>query len=201
MQVHIAGNEQRMIRTAIVGASGYSGAELMRLLSARGDVHVATVTANSAVGQPVDAVYPALTGRVEGTFEEFDPGRGLQVDLAFVALPSGQGMSVVPRLLAAGARVIDLGGDFRLKSAELYERYYAHTHTATDLLAESVYGLPELNADAIRRARLVANLAATRRAQSSACCPLSTMGSSGGRGSPSPQCRVSLVRDEARRWR
>ncbi len=157
MQLKIVNDGQCMIRAAIVGASGYSGAELMRLLSTRSDVRVESVTANSAAGQAVDAVYPALTGRVDGTFEEFDPDRGLQVDLAFVALPSGQGMSVVPRLLDAGARVIDLGGDFRLKSPELYERYYAHPHGAAGLLAESVYGLPEVNAEQIRSARLVAN--------------------------------------------
>jgi N-acetyl-gamma-glutamyl-phosphate reductase len=146
-----------MIRAAIIGASGYSGAELMRILSARADVSLECVTANTSAGQRVDALYPALAGSVDLAFEEFHPGQGPPVDVAFVALPSGQGMAVVPSLQETVERVIDLGGDFRLKSPAVYERYYGHTHTATALLPEAVYGLPELNREKIARARLIAN--------------------------------------------
>jgi N-acetyl-gamma-glutamyl-phosphate reductase len=146
-----------MIRAAIVGASGYSGAELLRILSRHADVTVATVTANTSVGQRVDALYPDLTGTTDLVFEEFRPDAMATVDVAFVALPSGQGMAVVPGLLGRAARVIDLGGDFRLKSTAAYERYYGHPHTAPELLREAVYGLPELNRTAIAGARLVAN--------------------------------------------
>jgi N-acetyl-gamma-glutamyl-phosphate reductase len=146
-----------VIRAAIIGASGYSGAELMRILSARTDVVLESVTANTSVGQRVDAVYPALTGSVDLVFEEFRPGETQRVDVAFVALPSGQGMGVVPHLLGHADRVIDLGGDFRLKSTAAYEQYYGHAHAAPGLLSEAVYGLPELNRGAIAGARLVAN--------------------------------------------
>jgi N-acetyl-gamma-glutamyl-phosphate reductase len=146
-----------MIRAAIVGASGYSGAELLRILSGHVDVTIAAVTANTSVGQRVDALYPDLTGTTDLVFEEFRPDAMSAVDVAFVALPSGQGMAVVPRLLGRAAKVVDLGGDFRLKSTSAYEQYYGHAHAAPDLLPEAVYGLPELNRAAIAAARLVAN--------------------------------------------
>jgi len=148
---------ENMTSVAIIGASGYSGAELMRLLAGREDVCLKKVTAGASAGQRVDLLYPDLAGRVPLSFEEFLPGKSEQVDVAFVALPSGEGMRVVPGLRSWASRVIDLGGDFRLKSHALYEQYYKHAHTAVDLLSEAVYGLPELNAQKIARASLVAN--------------------------------------------
>jgi len=146
-----------MIRAAIIGASGYSGAELMRLLAVRDDVRIDTVTAATSAGQRVDAVYPALAGTLDLLFEEFRPAECEPVDVAFVALPSGQGMKTVPDLLGIAKHVIDLGGDFRLRSPELYAQFYKHEHTATGLLGEAVYGLPELNREKIATARLIAN--------------------------------------------
>jgi N-acetyl-gamma-glutamyl-phosphate reductase len=146
-----------MRQTAIIGGSGYSGAELMRLLAGRADLRITRVTANTSAGQRVDALYPDLAGRVDLVFEEFAPDRVPDVDVAFVALPSGQGMTVVPALRKHGVRVIDLGGDFRLKAVGEYEQYYRHTHTAPGLLDEAVYGLPELYREEIARASLVAN--------------------------------------------
>ena len=146
-----------MIKAIIVGASGYSGAELMRLLSSRSDVSIETVTANTSAGQRVDELYPALAGRVDLKFEEYIPGKMKKYDVAFVALPSGQGMDVVPSLLDTADRVIDLGGDFRLKNTAEYLRYYGKEHTAKDLLPQAVYGLPEVNKETIKKARLVAN--------------------------------------------
>lgn len=146
-----------MFRAMIIGASGYSGAELMRLLAGRRDLRLVKVTANSSAGQRVDALYPDLAGRLDLVFEEFSAGAAEKVDLAFVALPSGQGMSVVPALRERGIRVIDLGGDFRLQVVGDYEKYYKHAHTAPALLEEAVYGLPELNREKIAKASLVAN--------------------------------------------
>jgi N-acetyl-gamma-glutamyl-phosphate reductase len=146
-----------MTRVAIIGASGYSGAELMRLLVGREDVRLTKVTAGASAGQRVDLLYPDLAGRVDLSLEAFLPEQSEQVDVAFVALPSGEAMRVVPGLRSWASRIIDLGGDFRLKSPALYEQYYKHTHTAVELLSEAVYGLPELNAHSIARASLVAN--------------------------------------------
>ncbi len=149
-----------MIRAAIIGASGYSGAELIRLLSGRKDVTIAKVTAKSSAGERVDALYPALAGSVDLSFESMNPGGPHSfdgIDVAFLALPSGEAMHIVPELLGKVKCVIDLGGDFRLPSGELYELYYKHVHTATGLLAEAVYGLPELNKRNIAQARLVCN--------------------------------------------
>ena len=146
-----------MIRAGIVGASGYSGAELIRLIASRRDVKLEWATANTSAGQRVDALYPALDGRVDLAFREFLHAELPKVDVAFVALPSGQGMQAVPQLKGVAARVIDLGGDFRLKRIAEYKEYYGKDHTAQDLLKDAVYGLPEVNKAAIGGARLVAN--------------------------------------------
>ncbi len=146
-----------MLQAAIIGGSGYSGAELLRLLAGRTDLRVVRVTGAKAAGQRVDALYPDLAGRVDLVFEEFRPGLAEGADVVFVALPSGEGMAVVPLLREKGVRVIDLGGDFRLQAAEEYRQYYGRPHTAPELLGEAVYGLPELNREKIAKASLVAN--------------------------------------------
>ncbi len=146
-----------MIHAAIVGASGYSGAELLRLLTGRNGVQVRKVIASASAGQRVDAVYPAFSGTVELAYESWDAAGCADCDLVFIAVPSGESMKIVPELLQSGPRVIDLSGDFRLPDAALYERYYAHTHAAPHLLGQAVYGLPELHRPEIAGARLVAN--------------------------------------------
>lgn len=146
-----------MLQTAIIGGSGYSGAELLRLLAGRKDLRVVRVTGATAAGQRVDALYPDLAGRTDLVFEEYRPGVWEGADVVFVALPSGEGMAVVPPLRERGIRVIDLGGDFRLQAVEEYRRYYGRPHTAPELLGEAVYGLPELNRETIAKASLVAN--------------------------------------------
>jgi N-acetyl-gamma-glutamyl-phosphate reductase len=149
--------ERKMIKVSIIGASGYSGAELLKLLSARDDARIVQVIASSSAGKKVADVYPALAGAVDLTYEEYSPDRLEHIDVAFAALPSGEAMKLVPGLLENVGRVIDLSGDFRLPSPALYKEYYKHLHTAPHLLSEAVYGLPELNADAICNARLIAN--------------------------------------------
>ncbi|MEW6511978.1 MAG: N-acetyl-gamma-glutamyl-phosphate reductase [Bacteroidota bacterium] len=146
-----------VVNAAIVGASGYSGTELLRVLSAHPEVTVTKVTAASSVGQRVDALYPALAGVCDLAYEPLVPDALQGIDVAFIALPSGEAMNVVPELLERVKTVIDLGGDFRLRSASLYEKYYKRPHAAPGLLPSSVYGLPELNKKEIASARLIAN--------------------------------------------
>jgi N-acetyl-gamma-glutamyl-phosphate reductase len=146
-----------MIHVGIIGASGYAGAELMRLLGTRPDASITKVVAGTSAGMRVTDLYPALRGTVDLTFEFLDPEGLDDLDVVFVALPSGEGMSVVPQLMDRTGHVIDLGGDFRLQDRDLYEKFYGHKHTAARLLAEAVYGLPELNKEQIASARLVAN--------------------------------------------
>ncbi len=146
-----------MIHAVIVGASGYSGAELLRLLAKRPDVSVRAVTAHQSAGKRVDELYPVFAGDVDLVYRELTDHGGSAEDIAFIALPSGEAMAIVPGLLERGCRVIDLGGDFRLPDPSLYREFYKKEHTAPHLLASAVYGLPELNAPAIAEARLVAN--------------------------------------------
>lgn len=146
-----------MIRVGIIGASGYSGVELLRLLISHGEVSVDKVSANSSVGKKVDELYPEFFGVLDREFEPFRIENFAGLDLAFVALPSGEAMNIVPELLHAVEHVIDLSGDFRLRSSKLYEQFYHHPHQASGLLRDAVYGLPEINRDRIAGARLVAN--------------------------------------------
>jgi len=153
--LHEEGNA--VVNAAIIGASGYSGAELLRILSAHPGVRVQKVTAASSAGKRVDALYPAFAGQCDLEYDELVPAGLDGIDVAFVALPSGESMKIIPLLKERVGRIIDLGGDFRLGSAELYEKYYRHGHTAPALLSTAVYGLPELNRDSIAAAKFVAN--------------------------------------------
>ncbi|MBI3189298.1 MAG: N-acetyl-gamma-glutamyl-phosphate reductase, partial [Ignavibacteriales bacterium] len=145
------------INISIVGASGYSGAELIRLCLSRPDVCLKHLVAHTSVGKRVDELYPQFAGRVEMVFEPFEVLKDGESDIVFIALPSGEAMNIVPLLQNSVERIIDVGGDFRLPSAELYEQFYRHIHTSSHLLGEAVYGLPELQKNEIARARLVAN--------------------------------------------
>ena len=146
-----------VVNAAIIGASGYSGAELLRVLSSHPGVRVQKVTAASSAGKRVDALYPAFAGQCDLEYDELVPAGLDGIDVAFVALPSGEAMKIIPLLRDRVRRIIDLGGDFRLRSAGLYEKYYRHLHTAPELLTAAVYGLPELNRDLIAAAKFVAN--------------------------------------------
>jgi N-acetyl-gamma-glutamyl-phosphate reductase len=146
-----------MIEAAIIGASGYSGAELMRILVSREDVHIRSVVAAMSAGKRVDEVYPEFSGRLDLKFGKLEDDCLDEIDVAFVALPSGESMRVVPDIMRSVGKVIDLSGDFRLSGAEEYEKFYKHQHTAAGLLGKAVYGLPELNKKAIAKASLLAN--------------------------------------------
>lgn len=146
-----------MIRAAVAGATGYAGAELVRLLCGHPEVELVAITSRQFAGQRFDRVFPAMAGRVDLRCEEIDPdGLGRRAQVVFTALPHKLPMAIAPQLLAAGCKVIDLSADFRFADARLYESVY-QPHSAKELLSEAVYGLSELYADEIGRARLVGN--------------------------------------------
>lgn len=146
-----------MVKVAIIGGSGYTGLELLRLLARHPAVALTAVTSREFAGRPVAEVFPALAGICPLNFSWPDPGKLAQeAEFFFVALPHKTAMTVIPSLLAAGARVVDLSADFRFRDRTVYEKWY-QDHTAPELLAEAVYGLPELYRAAIKTARLVGN--------------------------------------------
>lgn len=145
------------IRVAILGASGYSGIELVTVLSRHPGVSLGPLFAQSSAGKRVDELYPFLRGRVDAVFQTYAPGAVDSCEAVFIALPSGEAMNVVPELLQNGKRVIDLGGDFRLQDPSVYARFYKREHAAKELLAKAVYGFPEWNPLEIRQADLVSN--------------------------------------------
>ena len=145
-----------MIRTAILGASGYVGGELLRLIAAHPELAPVKSFGESKAGQPVSSVHPHLAAvSRDAAFEKF--GGALDgIDLVFAALPHGQSQRIAPAILDAGIPFVDLGADFRLDEAATYERWYGHSHQAPELLGSFVYGIPELNREAIRGAKAVA---------------------------------------------
>jgi len=146
-----------MIKVGIVGGTGYTGVELLRLLVNHPEVELHAITSRSEAGRPVSAIYESLRGHVDISFSEPDPAVLSNCDLVFFATPNGTAMKMAPELLNAGVRVIDLAADFRLQDVALWEKWYGMTHACSEVLAEAVYGLPELNRERIRNARLVAN--------------------------------------------
>jgi N-acetyl-gamma-glutamyl-phosphate reductase len=146
-----------MIRTAILGASGYVGGELLRLIAAHPELVAAKLFGESRAGQALGAVHPHLAAAYpDATVEKFE-GTGLDgVDLVFAALPHGHSQRLVATMLDTGIPFVDLGADFRLDDAATYERWYGHAHQAPALLGDFVYGIPELNREAIRSAKAVA---------------------------------------------
>jgi len=145
-----------MIRTAILGASGYVGGELLRLIAAHPELAPTKLYGESKAGQPLSAVHPHLAAAYpHASFEKFD-GTLDGIDLVFAALPHGHSQKIAPAILEAGTILVDLGADFRLEDATIYECWYGHAHEASELLAKFVYGIPELNRDAISGAKAVA---------------------------------------------
>ena len=146
------------MRVSIAGATGYAGRELLRHLVRHPEVEIVHLAAGERAGAAVDEVWPGLAGLHGGRFDDLDASRlGRASDVVFTALPDGLGLSVVPAILEAGARVVDVGPDFRLRDAGLYARHYGREHTAPALLDEAVYGLSEWSRDGTEDARLVAN--------------------------------------------
>ena len=146
-----------MIKAGIVGGTGYTGVELLRLLVQHPGVELRAITSRKEAGTPVSAMFPSLRGRVSLAFSEPSASALRGCDVVFFATPHGVAMSDARAVLEAGAKVIDLSADFRLQDVAEWERTYKMKHTATELLPEAVYGLCELNRERIRKARLVAN--------------------------------------------
>lgn len=143
-------------RVAILGATGYTGAELLRLLLQHPEVRVTEIVGQSKAGQPVERVLPSLAGIVTGLVQSYDAARIAQsADVAFACLPHGASGKIVAELRGAGLPVLDLSADFRLRDPAVHAEWYGHDD-APALRTEAVYGLPELYRDALRTASLVA---------------------------------------------
>ncbi len=145
------------VRVAVVGGTGYTGVELLRLLSGHPDVEVAVVTSREQAGRPVSGLFESLRGHYDLDFSEPAPDLLATCDVVFFATPNGTAMRQVPVLVEGGARVIDLAADFRLRDKATWAHWYGEPHLAAEYLAEAVYGLPEFNREAISGARLIAN--------------------------------------------
>lgn len=165
-----------MIKVGIVGGTGYTGVELLRLLALHNGVHIEVLTSRQESGKRADALFPQLRGHCEAVFESPDIERLATCEAVFFATPHGTCMQTAPQLIDRGVRIIDLSADFRLKDRETFQRWYKQPHTAFDLLQEAVYGLPELDRFAIAHARLVANPGCYPTAVQLALMPLLELG-------------------------
>lgn len=146
-----------MIKIGIVGGTGYTGVELLRILATHPQAQLTAITSRKEDGLPVAEMYPSLRGHVDLAFSSPDKAKLTDCDVVFFATPHGVAMAQTPELVAAGVKVIDLAPDFRLQDVVQFEKWYGMTHTCTDLLREAVYGLPELNRAAIKSARIIGN--------------------------------------------
>lgn len=145
-----------MIKVGIVGATGYTGAELLRLLAVHPQAQVTVITSRGEQGKPVADLYPSLRGIIDLVFSEPDVDQLAQCDIVFFATPHGVAQNMVPDILQRGVKVIDLSADFRIRDVALWESWYGQPHGARELIPQAVYGLPELNRDAIAKATLIA---------------------------------------------
>lgn len=149
-----------MIKVGIVGATGYTGVELLRLLAHHPDVEITCVTSRSEAGRPVADLYPSLRGHVDLRFVEPEQSVLKGCDAVFFATPHGVAQAMLPDLIGrdldSGPKIIDISADFRLRDRALWEQWYGQEHACPELIEQAVYGLPELNREAIKTARLVA---------------------------------------------
>lgn len=147
-----------MVNVGIIGARGFTGGELVRILLRHPGVRLSYVTSESHDGELMSEVFPFLLGQTELRYEKFDPPAAVDKADAFLfATPDGEAMKHAPALLARGKKVVDLSGDFRLKDVATYEAWYGRPHIAPELLAEAVYGLPEIKREEVKKARLITN--------------------------------------------
>ena len=145
-----------MIKVGIVGGTGYTGVELLRILVNHPDANVVAITSRAEEGLRVDELYPNLRGHLDIRFSHPDAQLLAQCDVVFFATPHNVAMNLVPELIDLGIRVIDLSADFRIRDAELWSEWYKEKHACPELLADAVYGLPEYNREEITRAQLLA---------------------------------------------
>ncbi len=147
----------KRLRIGIVGGTGYTGVELLRLLARHPHAELAAITSRKEAGMPVADMFPSLRGHVDLAFSTPDDAPLQDCDVVFFATPHGVAMAQARRLVEAGVRIIDLAADFRLQDAAEFTRWYGLEHACPELLAEAAYGLVELNREAIAKARIVAN--------------------------------------------
>lgn len=148
----------KRFKAAVIGGSGYGGAELIRRLLLHPHVELVRVASVDYVGEPLSAAHPNLEGQTSLVFEALPPEQAAEgMDVVLLGLPHKVSAHKVPEIIKTGARIVDLSGDFRLKDAAAYERYYGAKHPSQDLLGTFVYGLPELNRERIQQARYVAS--------------------------------------------
>jgi len=146
-----------MIKVGILGGTGYTGVELLRLLAVHPDVRVDVISSRAEAGRAVSDLFPSLRGHLDVAFSEPSPASFRECDVVFAATPNGVAMTYARALLEAGVRLIDLSADFRLRDVGVWQHWYKLEHACPELLDEAVYGLPEVNRDKLRAARLVAN--------------------------------------------
>ncbi len=146
-----------MIKAGVIGGTGYTGVELLRLLSTHPEVELAMISSRSQKGVPVSDVFPSLRGRVDLVFSDPTEANLNACDVVFTATPSGVAMTHARDLMANGVRLIDLSADFRIRDLSEWAHWYQLEHACPELVEEAVYGLPEMNRERIRDARLVAN--------------------------------------------
>lgn len=145
-----------MIKAGIVGGTGYTGVELLRLLSKHPGVSVEVITSRGEAGRRLDDLFPTLRGVCDLVFTDPTEANLEACDVVFFATPHNVALKTVPDLIAKGLRVVDLSADYRLKDVDVWEKWYGEAHTSRDLCAEAVYGLPEVNREQIKSAKLLA---------------------------------------------
>src|SRR4051812_28504325 len=167
----------KRFKAAIIGGSGYGGAEMARRLLMHPDVELVRVASIDHVGEPLGAVHPNLDGATDLVFEDLTPAEAAKgCDVALLALPHKVTAAKVPELIAAGVKIVDMSGDFRLRDAAAYEKYYGARHPHPELLGTFVYGLPELHRAEIQRAKYVASPGCFATAMELALLPLARAG-------------------------
>ena len=146
-----------MIKVGVVGGTGYTGVELLRILASHSEVQVSAITSRAEAGVKVADYFPSLRGRYDLAFTDPAKASLSGCDCVFFATPNGVAMSQARALLESGAKIVDFSADFRLKDRATWEKWYKVSHASPELFGEAVYGLPEINRERIRKARLVAN--------------------------------------------
>jgi N-acetyl-gamma-glutamyl-phosphate reductase len=145
------------IKVGIVGGTGYTGVELLRLLALHPQVELTAITSRGDAGLPVADMFPSLRGFVDLAFSDPATANLTACDVVFFATPHGVAMAQTPTLLAAGVKVIDLAADFRLQDVAIFEQWYKMPHSCVDILRDAVYGIPELNRDQVKNAKVIGN--------------------------------------------
>ena len=150
-------NTDKQIKVGIVGGTGYTGVELLRMLTLHPNAKVTMITSRKEAGTRLDAMFPSLRGHCDLVFSDTATADLTQCDVVFYATPHGVAMADAPKMVAAGVKIIDLAADFRFKDLAVFEQWYKMPHACPELAVEAAYGLVELNRDAIKNARIVGN--------------------------------------------